>query len=312
MEKTPVLCVVGPTASGKTALAVRLAQAFGGEIVNMDSMQVYRRMDIGTAKPNAEERGGIPHHLIDIVEPTEPFTVAQYATAAETCLPQIFARGKLPILTGGTGFYLRALTDGLALGGVPSDAQLRESLKSSAADEDGKRKLYGQLIALDAQTAAKLHPNDITRVSRAVEVCLLTGKPFSRQENQTGECTFRFCVLGTTLERAALYQRAEERVDAMMARGLLNEVAALLHEGVPPDAQAMQGIGYKELVPVVLGGAPLSDAITLLKRNTRRYAKRQWTWFNADKQVQWLDMAQEDSVNRALDIGARFWKEGQT
>ncbi len=311
MDKTPVLCVVGPTASGKTALAVRLAQTLNAEIVNMDSMQVYRRMNIGTAKPTAEERGGIPHHLLDIAEPTESFSVAQYACAAETCLTQIYTRGKLPILAGGTGFYLRALADGLALGGIPSDPQLRESLKRNAADEDGKRKLYERLTVLDPQMAAKLHPNDVTRVSRAVEVCLLTGKLFSRQENQTVERPFRFCILGATLERAQLYQRAEERVDSMMARGLLGEVATLLNEGVPPEAQAMQGIGYKELVPVLLGGAPLDEAITLIKRNTRRYAKRQWTWFNAEKRTQWLDMAQESSTESALKIGERFWKEGQ-
>ena len=311
MEKTPVLCVAGPTASGKTALAVRLAHRLDGEIVSMDSMQIYRRMDIGTAKPTLEEREGITHHLLDIVEPTESFSVAQYAKQAETCLHEIYGRGKLPILVGGTGFYLRALTDGLHLGNVSSDPELREQLKASAVDENGKQALFQQLAAADPDTAARLHPNDVARVSRAVEVYLLTGKPLSRQENPTQERPFTFCLIGTTLERPELYRRIETRVDVMMARGLLGEVRALLTAGVPPEAQAMQGIGYKELAPVVLNHAPLAEAVALLKQNTRHYAKRQWTWFNAEKRFQWLDMARENSTDQALRIGEAFWKEAK-
>ena len=311
MEKTPVLCVAGPTASGKTALAVRLAKRLDGEIVNMDSMQIYRRMDIGTAKPTPEEREGIPHHLLDIVEPTESFSVAEYAQRAETCHREIVGRGKLPILVGGTGFYLRALTDGLHLGSVPSDPELRERLKDSAADENGKQALFQQLVTIDPDTAARLHPNDVARVSRAVEVYLLTGKPLSQQQNPVQERPFTFCLFGTTLERSELYRRIEKRVDAMMALGLLGEVRALLASGVPPEAQAMQGIGYKELVPVVLDHTPLAEAVTLLKQNTRHYAKRQWTWFNAEKRFQWLDMARENSTDQALRIGEAFWKEAK-
>ena len=309
MGKTPVRCVVGPTASGKSALAVRLAKRMNGEIVSMDSMQIYRRMNVGTAKPTLEEREGVPHHLIDIVEPTEPFSVAQYTEQAETCLREIYERGKLPILAGGTGFYLRALTDGLALGGVPSDPELRQKLKQSAESEEGRMALYQRLCAADPETAARLHPNDVTRVSRAVEVFELTGQRLSQQRNTPEERPFTFCVLGATLEREALYRRAEARVDEMLSRGLLTEVESLLASGVPPEAQAMQGIGYKELVPVALSGASLADAVTLLKRNTRRYAKRQWTWFNADQRVQWLNMADPASAERAALIGGQFWEE---
>jgi len=309
MEKTPVLCVVGPTASGKTALAVTLAKALGGEVIGMDSMQIYRRMDIGTAKPTEAERDGVPHHMLDIVEPTEPFSVAQYAELAERCVHEVFARRKLPILAGGTGFYLRALTDGLNLGGVPSDPSLRLVLKASAETEEGKLALYRRLMEADPQTAQKLHPNDVTRVSRAVEVYELTGKPMSVQQNAPPNRPFRFCLLGATLERSALYARVEQRVDDMMAKGLLAEVQALLQEGVPPYAQAMQGIGYKELTPVVLDDAPLAEAVTLIKRNTRRYAKRQWTWFRAESRVRWLDMADRESVDAALKTGEAFWRE---
>jgi len=315
VSQTQVLCVAGPTASGKSALALRLAQALGGEIVNMDSMQVYRRMDIGTAKATAAERAAAPHHLLDVAEPTQPFSVADYAALAEPTLHAIAQRGRLPILVGGTGFYLRALTDGLQLGGVRSDPELREQLKAQAAEPGGKERLHERLQAVDPASAARLHSNDVQRVSRALEVFLLTGKPLSAQEappiDALPQRPFRFCLLGTTMERAALYHRADARVDAMMAAGLLHEVETLLNEGVPPAAQAMQGIGYKELVPVLRDSAPLTDAVALLKRNTRHYAKRQWTWFRAVPGMLWLDTSQPEAEDEALRIGERFWKEGK-
>jgi len=312
MVKTPVLCVVGPTASGKTALSIRLARALGGEIISMDSMQIYRHMDIGTAKPTLEERSHIPHHMIDIVEPTEPFTVAEYAAQAEQAIRQVFSRGAVPILVGGTGFYLRALTDGLSLGGVKSDPALRENLKQMAALPDGKRQLHQRLLSIDPASAAKLHENDVQRVSRAIEVFELTGVPFSAQMRQAPERPYQFCLLGTNMERAALYQRVHERVDRMLAQGLLQEIQSLLDSGVPVAAQSMQGIGYKELAPVLTRGEPLSGAVAMLKQNTRHYAKRQWTWFRAIPQVQWLNMMQPESVNQALRIAEAFWKEANT
>ncbi|HNW85872.1 MAG TPA: tRNA (adenosine(37)-N6)-dimethylallyltransferase MiaA [Candidatus Limiplasma sp.] len=309
MQKTPVLCIVGPTASGKTALAVQVAQALGGEIISMDSMQIYRRMDIGTAKPTLEERGNIPHHLIDILEPTEPFTVAEYAAQAEAEIQAVNARGSLPILAGGTGFYLRALTDGLSLGGVKSDPALRDSLRRIAAEPGGIRRLHDRLRAVDPISAEKLHENDVQRVSRALEVFELTGKPFSAQEQVMADRPFQFCLLGATMERALLYQRVNERVDRMLRQGLLREIQSLLDAGVPAQAQSMQGIGYKELTPALLKRVPLSDAVTALKQNTRHYAKRQWTWFRANPEVQWLDMTQPESVQQALRVAGAFWKE---
>lgn len=309
MKKTPVLCIVGPTASGKTSLALRLSHALGGEIVNMDSMQIYRGMDIGTAKPTMAERENIPHHLMDIIEPTETFTVAQYARLAEATLHSIHARGVLPILVGGTGFYLRALTDGLSLGGVPSDPALRDALKQMALEPGGKRKLHERLRACDAVTADRLHENDVQRVARAIEVFELTGVPTSAQRREMPDQPFLFCMLGTTLERKMLYQRTDERVDTMVTKGLLSEVRTLLSHGVPPQAQAMQGIGYKEMVPVVCKDVSLNDAVIAMKQNTRHYAKRQWTWFRAEEQVQWLDMAQAESMDEALRIGETFREE---
>ena len=309
MQKTPVLCVAGPTATGKTALAIKLAQQLGGEIISMDSMQVYRRMDIGTAKPTEAEQAGIPHHLIDVAEPTQPYTVAQYAAQATEAAIAIRARGKLPILAGGTGFYLRALTHGLSLGHVQSDPALREQLKAMGETPEGRRQLHDRLRAMDPEAAARLHANDVQRVSRAIEVFTLTGKPISMQTPAEANCPFALCLIGTTMERGQLYERINARVEGMLARGLLGEVQALLQSGVPPTAQAMQGIGYKELAPVALAGAPLDAAVQAIQQNTRHYAKRQWTWFRAEPRFTWFDTEDTACQTQALRLGEAFWKE---
>lgn len=308
MAKYPVLCVVGPTASGKTALSVRLAKALDGEVVSMDSMQIYRGMDIGTAKPSMADRQEIPHHLVDIVEPSECFTVAQYAKLAQQTIQDILDRGKVPLLVGGTGFYLRALTDGLTLGGIPSDPEVREALKAQAQTESGKQALHDRLRQVDPASAAKLHPHDIQRVSRALEVYQRTGQPISEQPKPPPEGSLDFCLLGTTMDRQRLYERINRRVDEMMAAGLLTEVENLLAAGVSPQAQSMQGIGYRELAPVADGARALPEAIVALKQNTRHYAKRQWTWFRAVERITWLDMASRESADEALRIAEAFWK----
>ena len=309
MNKPKVLAIVGPTASGKSALGMALAQRLRGEIICMDSMQIYKRMDIGTAKPTREDRERIPHHLIDIVEPWEPYTVARYADEAKQEITDIAVRGAVPVLVGGTGFYLQALTQGLYLGGVRSDPEIRGRLKAMAQDAAGRQALHDRLKTIDPVTAEKLHPNDITRVSRALEVYELTGVPMSAQEQPVFESPFAFCLLGVTVERSLLYRRINARVDAMLADGLMDEVRALLSEGVPANAQAMQGIGYKELVPVLAGTCPLENAAADIKRNTRHYAKRQLTWFRRDEGIRWLDGDEKDRETAALST-AREYLEG--
>ena len=308
MMKPKVIVIAGPTASGKSALGMVLAKELRGEIVCMDSMQVYRGMDIGTAKPTADERAKVQHHLVGIAEPGESYTVARYADDAKRVISEIICRDNVPMLVGGTGFYLRALTHGLHLGGVRSDPAVRERLKAVARDTEGKRTLHGMLRAVDPVSADKLHCNDVARVSRALEVYELTGIPMSNQQQPAFESPFDFCILGTNMDRGLLYRRIDARVDAMMAGGLLDEVKSLLDRGVPIQTQAMQGIGYKELVPVLTAGRPLAEAVTEIKRNSRRYAKRQLTWFRRDAQMHWLDMEKETAHDEALSIARAFLK----
>lgn len=307
---TPVLVVAGPTATGKTALSLAIARQVPAEIVCMDSMQVYRHMDIGTAKPTQEERRQVPHHMLDIVEPVQPFSVAQYVERAEPLLREIWARGRLPMLVGGTGLYLKALLHGLPLGTAPGDVQLRTQYRQTAGEPGGKERLHQMLRQVDPETAARLHPNDCTRVIRALEVFALTGEPISRQATG-GEAQerkdFAFSLLGTTMERSKLYQRINLRVERMLAEGLLEEVGRLLY--VSSQAQAMQGIGYKELIPVVQGKESLVTAKALIQRNSRRYAKRQWTWFRGEKGMLWLDMESPEAVSQGVEIAQRLWAD---
>ena len=308
MKKTSVLAVVGPTASGKSALALSVAQALGGEIVCMDSMQVYKEMDIGTAKPTKEEQALVPHHMLDVVAPWEGYTAADYAQQAEPVLHAIWERRKLPILVGGTGLYLRTLMQGMPLGGVKGDEAVRERLWAIAGGEGGNMRLYTMLEAVDPQAAARLHPNDSRRVIRALEVYEVTQRPMSLQNETVPERPFSFCLIGTAMEREQLYGRIHQRVDHMLESGLLQEVKGLLHSGVSPDSQAMQGIGYKELIPVTEGDLSLEEAVDTLKRNTRRYAKRQGTWFRGEAGIQWVDALSGDANAQALEMAQAFWK----
>lgn len=309
MNKTLVLAIVGPTATGKSALGMAIAQSLGGEIVCMDSMQVYRGMDIGTAKPSKAEQQAVPHHMLDLAEPTESFSVSRYAERAENILHAIWARGHLPVLVGGTGLYLKALTQGLHLGRVGGDEAIRAKLHAIAEEENGKARLHAMLSEVDPATGAKLHKNDLRRVIRALEVYEVTGTPLSRQSEPAAQRPFAFCMLGAVMERELLYDRVNRRVDDMMATGLVDEVKALLGRGVPSSAQSMQGIGYKELIPMLEGRVTRSDAVHAMKQNTRHFAKRQWTWFRGEKQIQWLDMADASAEGQALTMAARFLEE---
>ena len=306
-EKPAVIAVAGPTASGKSDLGLALARRLDGEIVCMDSMQIYRRMDIGTAKPTAQERALLPHHMLDVADPTEAYAVADYAVAAERVIAEILSRGRVPILVGGTGLYLKALMDGLSLGGAGGDERLRAELNALADELGGKERLHARLAAVDPETAARLHPNDRRRVIRAIEVYEQTGVPMSRQNHAAQDRPFRVLPLALDWPRDLLYARLEARVHRMMEMGLLSEVRALLESGVPPAAQSMQGIGYKELIPVVMGQGDVNRAVWEIIVHTRHYAKRQGTWLRAEPRCVWLDARDADALlARAASLAQAF------
>lgn len=284
----PLIVLVGPTAVGKTELAVNLALHFGAQIISADSMQIYQGMDIGTAKPTLEERKGVPHHLIDLVPPDQPFTVVDYQEHYNQVRSRLAKEGILPLLTGGTGLYIRAVTQGFIFPVPPPDPQLRAALKQEA-ESRGHEAVYRRLQALDPEAARKIHPNDLKRTLRALEVILATGRPFSAQQQAERRTLPRDVVyIGLHRERAELYDRINRRVDRMIAAGLVEEVASLLVQGYGPDLQSMQGLGYKELIPVVQGRTSLAEAVELLKKRTRHYAKRQETWFRREPVEKWF------------------------
>ena len=283
-DKKRILGIVGPTASGKTALSLLVARQLRGEIVCMDSMQLYRGMDIGTAKPTPAERAAVPHHMLDILNPDQDYSVSQYAQDARPFLDRI----SVPILVGGTGMYLQSLSLPMDYGAVGGDDALRRKYHE-IADTKGVQALHDLLRAVDPDSAEKLHPNDVKRVVRALEVYDLTGVPLSRQKMPGPEDSpYDFLLYALDLPRDVLYDRVDQRVDQMMADGLLDEVKQLKETGLSPAAQSMQGLGYKELWPVLEGKTPLSDAVSLIKLRTRHYAKRQLTWFKRDERITWL------------------------
>lgn len=307
-EKPLVYVLCGPTASGKTALSLALSRRHGAEILCMDSMQVYQRMDIGTAKPTAAERALVPHHLLDLVPPDAEYSVAQWTAEAEQAIRGVLARGNKPLLVGGTGFYLRALRRQLPLGDAAKDPAIRAALEKEAAAEGGKEKLHRRLEEVDAVTAARLHVNDTRRVIRALEVYAVTGRPFSAQPDSAAEAPFRFRVAALTMDRGLLYARINARVEQMMAAGLAGEVRGLLDSGVSPEAQSMKGIGYKELIPCITGGRDPAEAVAEIQQNTRHYAKRQWTWMRREEDVRWVDSLGPDAL---AQLEAYFFGEDQ-
>ena len=284
MEKKRVIGIVGPTASGKTALSLLVARQLRGEIICMDSMQLYRGMDIGTAKPTREERAQSPHHMLDILNPDEAFSVSQYAVMARELIEQI----SVPLLVGGTGMYLQALSLPMDYGQVGGDEGIREKYHAIAR-EQGQDALHALLQKVDPLSAARLHPHDERRVVRALEVYDLTGVPLSRQKMPEAEDSpYDFQLYALELPRDVLYDRVNRRVDVMIAQGLLDEVRTLMAGGLSPEAQSMQGLGYKEMLPVLNGEQSLAEAAALLKLRTRHYAKRQLTWFKRDGRIRWL------------------------
>ena len=287
--KSKLLCLLGPTAVGKTALAIQLSQRLDAEIVSVDSRQIYRQMDIGTAKPTFEEQQAARHHLIDCVDITQPFSVADYQSLADAAIVDIQNRGKQVLLVGGAGLYFRAIVDGL-FEGPGADVSIRKRLEEEAS-QHGVDVLHHRLRACDPISADRIHPNDLIRVIRALEIYELTGTPMSEHQQQWHQESQRypFIAYGLTIPREMLYHRIAQRIDVMLANGLLAEVEALLTAGYSRDTFALQSFGYKELIAYLDGKCTYIEAIEQLKQNTRRFAKRQLTWFRKDKRIKWLD-----------------------
>ncbi|MDO8589214.1 MAG: tRNA (adenosine(37)-N6)-dimethylallyltransferase MiaA [Armatimonadota bacterium] len=286
--KIRLVAIVGPTAAGKTAAAIELARHIDAEIISADSMAIYRGMNIGTAKPTQEEQRTTRFHLIDIADPDRFYTVADFQKDAVRTIDGLLGAGRQPLLVGGTGLYIRAVIDGLDIPPARPDPEFRERMGKLAAVE-GKARVHEMLAEVDPVSAARLHPNDLKRVVRALEVYEQTGKPMSAPR-EAGMARYPDAVqFGITIERKDLYRRIEQRVDDQMRQGLVQEVADLLDRGYGPDLSATQGLGYKEIAAYIKGECSLEDAVSLLKQSTRRFAKRQLTWFRADERVQWID-----------------------
>jgi len=306
--KPNILVICGPTASGKTALAAELALRFGGEVVSADSMQVYRRMDIGTAKPTQSEQRGVPHHMIDVAEPEENYSVARYVADAVPIVDGILARGKLPIIAGGTGLYIDHLVAGRQFAPFQPGSGLRPQLQARARQE-GLPALYAQLAQVDPDAAGSIHPNDEKRIIRALEVFLSTGKPLSQHDRESRALPSRYTPLTIALnfaQRPHLWERIDRRVDQMMAQGLEGEVRALLESGIPPDCTAMQAIGYKELAAAIRSGLPVQSGAEEVKLRSRQYAKRQLTWLRHIPDIHWILWEKERDFAAALQKATKI------
>ena len=303
-----IIVVAGPTASGKTRLGIELARAFGGEIVSADSMQVYRRMDIGTAKANAEERAAAVHHMLDVAEPWENYSVARYVEEAGSCCDDIISRGKLPILVGGTGLYIDSLISGRDFAENQEDRSLRLELEARYEALGGET-LLKELSEFDPERAQKLHPSDMRRIIRAIEVYRLTGMTITEHDELSRRVPPRYEAARIILDyedRAQLYSRIDRRVDEMEGLGLFEEVESLLSEGISPECTAMQAIGYKEPAMALRGEISRSEAIELIKQSSRRYAKRQLTWFRRSEDALFIRWQSRPDFNEALRLSTDF------
>lgn len=309
----PILAIVGPTAAGKTGLALELAQELGGEIVNADALQVYRGFDIGTAKPTLEERARVPHHLIDILDPTERYSAGEFARRARESIDEIRERGRVPLVVGGSGLYVRALFEGISPV-PPGDEGIRSELRRRL-EEEGLPVLFEELRAVDAETAGRLAEGDTQRVLRALEVALVSGRPLSWWLSQRpfGAQPLAALKIGLTIPRAVLYDRILRRAQRMVADGWVGEVRGILASGVPGDAPAFQAIGYRQLVRHVEGTCSLDEALLEIVQATRRFAKRQLTWFRKEPGLHWLpakdlelNISQLFSTRLVRDLGGSY------
>ncbi len=300
----PLLVIAGPTASGKTALAIEIAKKIGGEVVSADSMQVYKNMNIGTAKPDEAEKAGVPHHLLDVVSPETDFSLAAFAALAHAAIRDIHSRGRVPILAGGTGLYIDTVAENRPLSENSFDPAVRERL-AREWDEKGGEAVLAELTRLDPAAAARLHPNEKRRILRALEIFYTTGETKTAHLEKKSEKIYDYFVFALELPREILYNRINRRVDAMLEAGLLEEVRAVYAPLRGKRRTALQGVGYKELIWYLEGRATMAEAVELLKRNTRRLAKRQMTWFRANPSIVWLD-GQKTAARLAEECVARF------
>ncbi|MGM9936436.1 MAG: tRNA (adenosine(37)-N6)-dimethylallyltransferase MiaA [Candidatus Ornithomonoglobus sp.] len=301
MKKIPLVVVAGPTASGKTRLAIDIAKRFDGEIVSADSMQIYKYMNIGTAKPTAEERAECPHHLIDFVEPDAEFSVADYTALAHKVIADITARGRLAVMCGGTGLYINSVVNDVTFGEQDTDYEMRAELRE-LAEREGGEKLLEMLSEFDPVSAGRLHPNNLRRIIRAIEFYRTTGVPISEHQEMTKRIESRyepvmFCI---DHDRSVLYERINRRVDMMLDEGLLDEVKRIMDMGYTKDMNSMKGIGYKEIMDYFNGECTLEEAVENVKQGSRRYAKRQLTWFRRDERIVFLDP--ENAAETAAEI----------
>ena len=303
------MVIVGPTAVGKTALSLHVAEALDGEIVSADSRLFYRGMDIGTAKPSSEERARVFHHLINIAEPDDTVGLAEFQERAYSAIADVHARGRLPLLVGGSGQYVRAVVEGWCIPRVPPDSALRAELEAQAK-RDGAEQLHARLVRLDPDGAQRIDPRNLRRVIRALEVCLLTGRPISEQQRKRPP-PYRILQVGLTMERAALYARADQRVEAMMAAGLEDEVRRLLEAGYGWDLPAMSGLGYVQFRPYFEGQATLEEVVAEIKWATHRFVRHQYNWFRlSDPAIRWFDVTgtEVDEVDE-VEVVVGAWLE---
>lgn len=310
LSKSRVIAVGGPTASGKTALSVGLAKAFGGEIINADSMQIYKNLDVGTAKPSIEERQGVPHYLLDFLPPETPYSVADFTAAADPLIQEITARGKLPLVVGGTGLYITSLLNGMAFTPEKTDPAIRARLQERAKAEGGAA-LYAELQSIDPDYAAQVHPNNLPRVIRALELYAATGRRMSeeRVNARPAEPPYRsLCLCLTCRDRAVLYDRIERRVNLMVENGVLAE-AKRVYDHRDTYRTAAQAIGYKEFFPYFEGTGSLDECTARLKQATRNYAKRQLTWFRRQNDAVWLYIDEENVLDRACELVREFLQQ---
>lgn len=300
IAKKPLVILTGPTAVGKTALSIKLAKAINGEMISADSMQVYKYMDIGTAKIEPSEMEGITHHLIDVLEPTEDFNVFTFQTMAKQALDEIYAKDKIPIIVGGTGFYIQALLYDISF--EETEVSAYRAKLTADYEKYGAHALHERLKDIDPVSYKEIHENNVKRVIRALEFYHDTGYPISQHnmEQREKESPYNFEYFVLNDDRAVLYERIEKRIDIMMEQGLVEEVQKLLDYGCKPEMVSMQGLGYKEIVPYLVGECSLEDAIYILKRDTRHFAKRQLTWFRREKVVTWVDKTEFESEDKML------------